>query len=48
MFSKNTEDVENLNELVSLESQPKVIGLPDMLQKQKFHEDMKKIFEPIA
>ena len=42
---KNNDDLENLNELVSLQSQVKAGRLQDKLGKQKFHEDMKKVFE---
>ena len=45
---KNIDDLENLNELVSLQSQVKAVRLEDMLGKQNFHEDMKKVFEPIT
>ena len=45
---KDREDLENLNELVSLEDQVKVVRLQDKLGKQKFHEDMKKVFEPVT
>ena len=45
---KDREDLENLNELVSLEDQVKVVRLQDKLGKQIFHEDMKKVFEPVT
>ena len=45
---KNNDDLENINELVSLENQVKVDRLQDKLGKQNFHEDMKKIFEPVT
>ena len=45
---KDREDSENLNELISLENQVKVVRLKDKLGKQNFHEDMKKIFEPVT
>ena len=46
MFSiKNREDLENLNELVSLKNQVKASNLQDELGK-KIHDDMKKVFEP--
>ena len=44
----NVEDLEKLNELVSLESQVKAGRLHDKLSKQNFHEHMKKVFEPIT
>ena len=45
---KDREDLENLEELVSLQDHVKVIRLQDKLGKQNFHEDMKKVFEPIT
>ena len=37
-----------MNELVSLENQVKAVRLQDKLGKQNFHEDMKKLFEPVT
>ena len=45
---KDREDLENLNELVSLQEQVKVVKLQDKLGKQNFHEDMRKVFEPVT
>ena len=45
---KNREDLENLNQLVSLKDQVKTVRLQDKLGKQNFHEDMKKVFEPVT
>ena len=45
---KNVEDLGILNELVSLENQVKAVRLQDKLGKQNFHEDMKKVFEPVT
>ena len=45
---KDREDLKNLEELVSLENQVKVVKLQDKLGKQNFHEDMKKLFEPVT
>ena len=45
---KDREDLENLEELASLENQVKVVKLQDKLGKQNFHEDMKKVFEPLT
>ena len=45
---KVREDLENLNELVSLQNQVKAVRLQDKLGKQKFHEDKKKVFEPMT
>ena len=42
----NREDLENLNELASLQDQVKAVRLQDKLGKQNFREDMKKVFEP--
>ena len=46
--SRNVEDLQNLNEAVSLQNQVKVVRLQDKLGKQNFHEDMKKVFEPVT
>ena len=45
---KDREDLENLEKLVSLENQVKVVRLLDKLGEQNFHEDMKKVFEPVT
>ena len=45
---KDRGDLETLEELVSLESQLKAVRLQDKLDKQNFHEDMKKVFEPVT
>ena len=45
---KNNDDSENLNELVSLENQVNIVRLQEKLGKQNFHEDMKKVFEPVT
>ena len=45
---KDREDLEKINELVSLQEQVKVVRLQDKLGKQNFHEDLKKVFEPIT
>ena len=45
---KDRGDLENLNELVSLQDQVKTVRLQDKLGKQNFHEDMKKVFEPVT
>ena len=46
--TKNIEELENLNELVSFENQVKAVRLHDNLGEPIFHEDMKKVFEPMA
>ena len=49
MFAiNNREDLDKLEELVSLQDQVKVVRLQDKLGKQNFHEDMKKVFEPVT
>ena len=49
LFSiKDKEDLEKLEELVSLENQVKVVKLQDKLGKQNLHEVMKKVFEPVT
>ena len=45
---KDREDLEKLNELVSLQDQVKVVRLQDKLGKQNFHENMKKLYEPLT
>ena len=45
---KDREDLEKLNELASLQGQVKAVRLQDKLGKQNFHEDMKKVFEPMT
>ena len=45
---KDREDLENLNELASLQDQVITVRLQDKLGKQNFHEDMKKVFEPVT
>ena len=40
--------MEKLNELVSLQNQVKAVRLQDKLGKQNFHEDMKKVYEPLT
>ena len=45
---ENTEDLKNLNKLVSLENQVKAVRLQDKLGKQNIHEDKKKVFEPVT
>ena len=39
---KDREDLENLNELASLQNQVKVVKLQNKLGEQNFHEDIKK------
>ena len=46
--NKDREDLEKLSELVSLLNQVKAVRLQDKLGKQNFHEDMKKVFEPVT
>ena len=44
---KTSEDLENLNELVSLQNQVREVRLQDKLGKQNFHENIRKIHEPL-
>ena len=39
---------ENLNNLILLQEHLKALRLQDKLRKQNFHEDMKKVFEPMT
>ena len=43
---RNVEDLQKLNEAVSLQNQVKVVILQDKLGKQNFHEDLKEVLEP--
>ena len=45
---KNKDDLEILEQLVSLEIQVKTVRLQDKLGKQNFHEDVKKLIEPVT
>ena len=45
---KDREDLENLNELLSLQDQVKTVRLQDKLGEQNFHENIKKVFEPVT
>ena len=45
---KNREDLEKLNELVALQNQVEAVRLQDKSGKQNFHEDMKKVYEPLT
>ena len=45
---KDREDLENLNELAPVKNQVKAVRLQDKFGKQNFHEDMKKVFEPVT
>ena len=46
--NKDREDLEKLEELASLQDQVKVVRVQDKLGKQNFHEDMKKVSEPVT
>ena len=49
MFAiNNREDLDKLEGLASLQDQVKVVRLQDKLGKQNFHEDMRKVFEPVT
>ena len=45
---KDREDLKKLNELVSLQDQVKTVRLQDKLGKQNFHENIKKLYEPLT
>ena len=45
---KDREDLENLNELVSLQDEVKTVRLQDKLGEQNFHENIKKLFESVT
>ena len=45
---KDRKDLEKLNELVSLQDEVKDVRLQEKLGKQNFHEDKKKVIEPVT
>ena len=45
---KNVEDIQNINELVSLENEMKAVKLQDKLGEQTYHQKSEKLFEPIT
>ena len=45
---KDTEDLQNLNELISLKNQVQEVRLQDKLGEQNYHEDSKKLFKPMT
>ena len=45
---KDKEDLDKLEELASLQDQVKVDRLQDKLGEQNFHENIKKVFEPVT
>ena len=44
----NVEALKKLNELATLQDQVNAVRLQDKLGKQKFDEDIKKVFEPLT
>ena len=45
---KDRQELKELEELASLQTQVKAVTLQDKLGKQSFQEDMKKVFEPVT
>ena len=45
---RNVEDLQKINEAVTLQNQVKVVRLQDKLGKQNFHDDRTKVFEPLT
>ena len=45
---KNREDLEKLNELVSLQNQVKTVRLQNKLGEQNFREDLEEVYEPVT
>ena len=45
---EDRQDLKDLEELTTLQNQVKVVRLQDELDKQNFHEDMKKVFKPVT
>ena len=48
LFNKSREDLEKRGELASLPNQVKIVRLLDELGEQNFHEDKKKVLEPVT
>ena len=46
--NNNREDLEKLNELVSLQNQVKTVRLQDKLGEQNFREDLEEVYEPVT
>ena len=45
---KNVEDLQKLNDLVSLENQVNEVRLQDRLGAENYHQDSKKLFKPMT
>ena len=45
---KDRQDLKDSEELTTFQNQINVVRLQDKLVKQNFHEDMKKVFQPMA
>ena len=45
---KNSEDLETLNKLVSLQNQVKEVRLQDKVGKRNYHQNANKLFEPMT
>ena len=45
---RNIEDLQKLNEAVSLQNQLHEVRLQDKLRERSYHEDAKKLFEPMT
>ena len=45
---RNVEDLQKLNEAVSLQNQVHTVRLQDKLGEQNYHEDAKKLFKPMT
>ena len=47
-IKKSMEDFKNIKKANSLDIQMKAVRLQDKLGELKFHEDLKKVFEPVT
>ena len=45
---KNVEDLQKLNEAISLQNQVHEVPFQDKLGKQNYHEDAEKVFKPMT
>ena len=46
--TRNVEDLQYLNDAVSLQNQVEIVRLQDKLGKQNFHGNMEEVFEPLT
>ena len=45
---RNVEDLQNLNEAISLQDQVKTVRLQDKLGEQNYHQNVEKLYKPVT